>query len=262
MPPRPAAPRRARCGIDPTFRPLVVLVGLIGAVALGESVGANIGGAMARRLGNGLARRGRPDGGRRLRGGPGAADHVARRQPAGRRAGPAPGRDRRQRRPRPDDDRDPAAADRDRRRARRLARRRPGCPTSSSASNRCRRPPVDRPTDPAARAIADGRRGEHGQGLGRHVRPVGRSGPGSSSPMATSSPTRTSWPAPGARGDARHRAGRPGPRRASRSCSTRSSTSRSSTSTALDAPPLAFASKPTRPVARSGRRSATRAAAR
>ena len=41
-------------GIDPVFRPLVVLVALIGAVALGESIGAGIGSAVARRLGNGL----------------------------------------------------------------------------------------------------------------------------------------------------------------------------------------------------------------
>ena len=41
-------------GIDPVFRPLVVLAALIGAVALGESVGANIGSSLARRLGNGL----------------------------------------------------------------------------------------------------------------------------------------------------------------------------------------------------------------
>ena len=41
-------------GIDPVFRPLVVLAALIGAVALGESVGASIGSSVARRLGNGL----------------------------------------------------------------------------------------------------------------------------------------------------------------------------------------------------------------
>ena len=40
--------------IDPVFRPLVVLAALIGAVALGKSVGANLGSSVARRLGNGL----------------------------------------------------------------------------------------------------------------------------------------------------------------------------------------------------------------
>jgi Trypsin-like peptidase domain/Colicin V production protein len=41
-------------GIDPAFRPIVVLVGLIGAVAIGESLGAGFGRAVARRLGDGL----------------------------------------------------------------------------------------------------------------------------------------------------------------------------------------------------------------
>jgi S1-C subfamily serine protease len=41
-------------GIEPTFRPIVVLVALIGAVALGESIGASIGRAGARRLGDGF----------------------------------------------------------------------------------------------------------------------------------------------------------------------------------------------------------------
>ena len=33
-------------------------------------------------------------------------------------------------------------------------------------------PPVDRPADPTARAIAAARRGQHAQGLGRDLRPV------------------------------------------------------------------------------------------
>lgn len=41
-------------GIDPAFRPLVVLLGLVGSVAVGESLGAGLGRAGARRLGNGL----------------------------------------------------------------------------------------------------------------------------------------------------------------------------------------------------------------
>jgi S1-C subfamily serine protease/uncharacterized membrane protein required for colicin V production len=41
-------------GMDPAFRPIVVLVGLVGAVAIGESVGAAVGRAVASRLGNGL----------------------------------------------------------------------------------------------------------------------------------------------------------------------------------------------------------------
>jgi S1-C subfamily serine protease len=41
-------------GIDPAFRPVVVLIGLIGAVAIGETLGAALGGAAARQLGNGL----------------------------------------------------------------------------------------------------------------------------------------------------------------------------------------------------------------
>jgi S1-C subfamily serine protease len=41
-------------GLDPSIRPLVVLVLLIGAVAIGESLGAGLGRAIAGRLGNGL----------------------------------------------------------------------------------------------------------------------------------------------------------------------------------------------------------------
>jgi S1-C subfamily serine protease len=41
-------------GIDPTIRPIVVLAGLVVAVGLGESLGAAIGRALAGRLGNGL----------------------------------------------------------------------------------------------------------------------------------------------------------------------------------------------------------------
>ena len=41
-------------GLDPAFRPFVVLAGLVGAVAIGESIGASIGRAGARRLGEGL----------------------------------------------------------------------------------------------------------------------------------------------------------------------------------------------------------------
>jgi S1-C subfamily serine protease len=40
--------------IDPTFRPIVVLLGLVGAVAVGESIGAALGRAVAGRLGDGL----------------------------------------------------------------------------------------------------------------------------------------------------------------------------------------------------------------
>jgi uncharacterized membrane protein required for colicin V production len=40
--------------LDPTLRPIVVLGGLVAAVAIGESVGAAIGRALALRLGNGL----------------------------------------------------------------------------------------------------------------------------------------------------------------------------------------------------------------
>jgi S1-C subfamily serine protease len=41
-------------GLDPTIRPITVLVLLIGAVAIGESIGASFGRAVARRLGDGL----------------------------------------------------------------------------------------------------------------------------------------------------------------------------------------------------------------
>jgi Trypsin-like serine proteases, typically periplasmic, contain C-terminal PDZ domain len=41
-------------GIDPAFRPVVVLLGLVGAVAIGESVGGAVGRAVAGRLGNGV----------------------------------------------------------------------------------------------------------------------------------------------------------------------------------------------------------------
>lgn len=41
-------------GIDPAFRPVVVLLGLVGAVAIGESLGGAVGRAVAGRLGNGV----------------------------------------------------------------------------------------------------------------------------------------------------------------------------------------------------------------
>ena len=41
-------------GVSPTFRPFVVLIGLTGAVVLGESLGAGLGRAAAGRLGSGL----------------------------------------------------------------------------------------------------------------------------------------------------------------------------------------------------------------
>ena len=41
-------------GIDPTIRPVVVLIGLVGAVAIGESLGASVGRALAGRLGTGI----------------------------------------------------------------------------------------------------------------------------------------------------------------------------------------------------------------
>jgi S1-C subfamily serine protease len=41
-------------GLDPSLRPVVVLIGLVGAVALGESLGAGLGRAAAGRLGNGI----------------------------------------------------------------------------------------------------------------------------------------------------------------------------------------------------------------
>ena len=41
-------------GVDPAIRPFVVLIGLVGAVAVGESLGAGLGHTVARRLGDGL----------------------------------------------------------------------------------------------------------------------------------------------------------------------------------------------------------------
>jgi len=41
-------------GLEPAYRPILVLVGLIGAVAIGESIGAAIGRGFAARLGTGL----------------------------------------------------------------------------------------------------------------------------------------------------------------------------------------------------------------
>jgi hypothetical protein len=41
-------------GVDPTIRPVVVLVGLVFAVGIGESLGGAVGRAIARRLGSGL----------------------------------------------------------------------------------------------------------------------------------------------------------------------------------------------------------------
>lgn len=41
-------------GLDPVMRPIVVLIALVGAVAIGESIGASLGRAFANRLGDGL----------------------------------------------------------------------------------------------------------------------------------------------------------------------------------------------------------------
>ncbi|HEV7604143.1 MAG TPA: MarP family serine protease [Candidatus Limnocylindrales bacterium] len=41
-------------GVDPSVRPMVVLIGLVGAVAVGESLGAGLGRGLARRLGEGF----------------------------------------------------------------------------------------------------------------------------------------------------------------------------------------------------------------
>jgi hypothetical protein len=41
-------------GVDPAFRPIIVLIGLIGAVAIGESIGAGLGRLAAGKLGDGL----------------------------------------------------------------------------------------------------------------------------------------------------------------------------------------------------------------
>ena len=41
-------------GIDPAFRPIVVLIALVGAVSVGETIGAALGRAIAQRLGDGL----------------------------------------------------------------------------------------------------------------------------------------------------------------------------------------------------------------
>jgi S1-C subfamily serine protease len=41
-------------GVEPAFRPILVLIALVGAVAIGESVGASVGRVAAQRLGNGI----------------------------------------------------------------------------------------------------------------------------------------------------------------------------------------------------------------
>ncbi|MEP6638842.1 MAG: MarP family serine protease [Chloroflexota bacterium] len=46
--------REPLSGIDPTIRPFIVLIGLVGAVAVGESVGGAIGRGLTSRLGNGI----------------------------------------------------------------------------------------------------------------------------------------------------------------------------------------------------------------
>ena len=128
-------------------------VTLIGAVAIGELLGAGLGSSVTRPARQRPARGRRPDDRRGLRGRPGVAHRVARRQPPGRGPGPAPRRDGRRLDRGPDVDRDPAATDRDRRRARRLAgRHRPArrlhrLRAAARAAGRSSR-------RPAARAIA------------------------------------------------------------------------------------------------------------
>jgi S1-C subfamily serine protease len=41
-------------GVEPAFRPILVLIALVGAVAIGESLGASVGRVAAQRLGNGI----------------------------------------------------------------------------------------------------------------------------------------------------------------------------------------------------------------
>ena len=179
-------------GIDPVFRPLVVLAALIGAVALGESVGANIGSSVARRLGNGLL--GAAD--RTMGAGFGAvqallivwlAGSLLAEGPVPRLAETAGGstavRTMTAILPPPTeiavglggwlDDR--------------------GLPDVFVGFEPLPGPPVDRPAiPPRGRSRRSPRRAPS------RSRPppaaCRRSGPGSSSPMTTSSPTRTSWP--------------------------------------------------------------------
>ena len=184
-------------GVDPTIRPFIVLAGLVVAVGIGESLGAALGRALADRLGDGLLEHRRPDGGLGARGRAGAARRVAGRQPAGRRADPAAGRDRRQLDRRADDGRRPAARDRGRRRSRRPARR-------DRAARRLRRlrAAARRPRSIARRTAPRGpsRRPPRRARSRSRPPPAGwsRSVPGSSSPGATSSRMPTSSPAPGA----------------------------------------------------------------
>ena len=116
---------------------------------------------LARALGHRAAGRGRPDAGAGVRRRPGPADRVAGRRPS--RRGPVPrlaetaadvdGRPHPRtcscrRRPRSR----PASA---------AGWTRPACPTCSSASSRCPRPPVDRPDDPRRAGDRGRRRGQH-----------------------------------------------------------------------------------------------------
>jgi hypothetical protein len=80
-------------GIEPGLRPFVVLIGLVGAVAIGESIGASLGRAVANRLGTGFLSTRRSHGRVLPRDGPGTPGRVARRQPPRGGSDPAPGRD-------------------------------------------------------------------------------------------------------------------------------------------------------------------------
>ena len=136
------------------IRPIVVLAGLVVAVGIGESLGGAVGRGLARRLGTGLLGAADRTAGAGLRRHPGPADRVAGRQPSRRRARAAPGGDgRRRRRP-----------------SARLALFLPppteiatglggwldttGLPDVFVGFEPLPAPPVDRPDDPAARAIA------------------------------------------------------------------------------------------------------------
>ena len=172
-------------GLDPAFRPFVVLAGLVGAVGdrrVDRCRHRPRGGPPARRR---PARHGRPGDRLGARGHPGAAHRVAGRQPPGRGSRPAPGRDRRRLDGGPDDGHGPAAADRDRGRSRRLAR----CDRAARRLRRVRADaggagrPARRP-EPRARSP----RGPRPARSRSPPRPADcrRSGPASWSPRATS----------------------------------------------------------------------------
>ena len=142
-------------GVDPAFRPILVLIALVGAVAIGESLGASVGrgrGAAPRQRASSALPTGPP--------GPalGAAQAILivwlARRPARRRARCRAWPSRQPRRPRSGRSRPSCRHRPSSRSAWAASSTRPGCRTCSSGSSHCPRRRSTMPSDPRARAIA------------------------------------------------------------------------------------------------------------